>query len=136
MKQYFIYLKRGKNTKTGVHEVHRMYYTSKLKDKDMDESMTFVGEAMLSDDYFIIGSETQHTSILDLNQVEFCYTATTKNSRLVEFSHTFQEMLERAKEGILPYISFDGHRVNRSPILRINGRKTDIKKRDTNFVID
>lgn len=129
MKKYYIYLKTGTKPKTKEPEVFRMYFTSKVKEKDMSDNMEYVGCAELSEDYFIIGSETQYTSVVDLNQVELCYTANTKNGRISEFSHTFQEMLERAKEGILPYISFSGHKVNRLPILKINGKKHSVKNK-------
>lgn len=122
MVKYYIYLEKNIDNETKEKYVCRRYYRKKLKSKDMSERLSYVGEAELSDGYFIIGSETHYTNFVDLNDIEFEYTALLKNRGKSIFRHTFQEALERAKEGILPYISFREHRVINKPILRINGK--------------
>ena len=124
MTKYFIYLDTRYNKKQKKHYHARRYYLKKL-DK-LPENLTYVGNAMLSRDYFIMGSETQYTDIIDLNSVEIQYTAILENGRKTFFSHTFQDLLERVKCGILPYISFKGHKVQGDCKLIINGKLHEV----------
>lgn len=116
MKTWYIYLE------TSSEFVQRRYYRHKLKSYDPDR-LKYVGKAELSEDYFITGSECKYTEIIDLDQVSLVFRAVLRNKKISEFEFTLDEMLYRAKEGILPYLSFAEHRVLDKPILKINGKR-------------
>lgn len=61
-----------------------------------------------------------------LTDVELTYEAILLNGEKSRFTHDLQTMLYRAKEGILPYISFKEHVVNSKPVITIKRNK--IKK--------
>lgn len=119
MKKYYIYREENTDPKTGKPYATRRYYEGKLK--KVPERCKFVGTAELSDDYFIVGSETHHAAITDLDDIILQYSATLKNGDIAMFRHSVQEMLRRAKQGIMPYISFAGHKVQK-PIVQVNGK--------------
>jgi hypothetical protein len=96
---------------------------SKVKQRKLPEHKKLVGEAMLSDDYFIVGCQTRYTNIVDLDDVSLVFSAKLKDGTYSTFEYTIQEMLRRAKEGILPYLSFAEFKVTKSPILKVNGKK-------------
>jgi hypothetical protein len=127
--KYYIYkqirdiIQKGEKPK---RVVERVYFRGKQK---THEKLIYVGEADLTDEFFIVGSETQFTDIVDLNDVEVQYTASLKNGRLATFKHSFQEMLERAKDGIMPYISFAEYKVNeKATKLLIKGELHSLEK--------
>jgi hypothetical protein len=122
MKKWYIYLYKGVDPKTKEPYLCRRYYKKKIK----DNNLTFVGEAELNDEYFIIGCETHYTNIVDLNDIRLEYSATLKGGVITKFSHSFQDMLIKAKEGIIPYISFAECRVNNKPKLIIKGKHFNI----------
>ena len=123
MNKWYIYLDSYIDKKTKQDVVSRRYYRKQLVGKHLLPNLKYIGEALLSDDYFITGSTTKFSYITDLNSVELEYTATLSNGRIATFTHSIQELLERAKEGILPYISFAQHKVLKKPKLIINGVK-------------
>lgn len=75
-----------------------------------------------TDDYFIIGSETHTTDIVDLRDIELEYSAAVVDGSVSYFRHNLQDMLIKAKEGFYPYINFKGFKVNRKPKLVIKGK--------------
>jgi len=126
MNKWFIYLATTQNTKTKEVFSERRYYKRKLN--KLPEGVLFVGEAMLEDNFFIPNSETAYTSFIDLNDISICYTAELANKQVANFEHTLLEMLYKAKEGIMPYLSFAGFKVSKKPIIKIHGRKHNISK--------
>lgn len=124
MTRWYIYLEYNKD-QNGEDYATRRYYRKKLK-KPSDR-LKYVGSAELSEDYFIPGSETKYTEVIDLDHVSLVYKAAVRGGRIKEFEETFQGMLERAKDGIMPYISFAGHRVLNKPILKVNGKRHKVR---------
>lgn len=124
MTKYYIYQELIKDRKTKKEYLHNIYYRSKVKER---ESLKFVGEATLSNDYFIVGCQTQYSDIIDLNDIQLEYSATLKNGTVSNFKHSIQDLLTKAKEGILPYISFAEFKVSRKPRVVIKGKLHTIK---------
>jgi hypothetical protein len=120
MTKWFIYLNKGVHPKTKEEYISREYYRRKVKTSD---TLIFVGEAELSEEYFIINSETHFTDIISLEDIEVEYSATLKNKTVSTFKYTFSDLLIKAKEGLLPYLSFDGFKVSSKPKLIIKGKK-------------
>lgn len=120
MDKWFIYLDKHYDKKTKEPLVTRAYYKKKLN--KVPPNLTYVGEAMLTDDYFIIGSETHTTDIVDLRDIELEYSAAVVDGSVSYFRHNLQDMLIKAKEGFYPYINFKGFKVNRKPKLVIKGK--------------
>lgn len=129
MTKWYIYLEKNvqndpKKSNFGEEYFTRRYYRGKLDKKALRKQpsiVKYIGEAELDEDYFITGSVTKHFPITDFNDVVLNYRADLKNGRVSDFTHTVQELLERAKEGILPYISYAEHRV-RKPFVTIKGQ--------------
>ena len=119
--KYFIYLEKNKDSKTKEEYTCRRYYRKKLK--PIPERLQFVGTAELSKDYFIVGSETHHTDIIDLSSIELEYTAVLRGGSTTSFRHNIQDLLHKAKEGYMPYITFEGFKVTKKPRLVITGKK-------------
>lgn len=124
MTKYYIYQELIKDRKTKKDYLHNIYYRKKVKET---KSLKFVGEATLSDDYFIVGCQTQYSDIIDLNDIELQYSVTLKNGTVSNFKHSIQDLLNKAKEGILPYISFAEYKVSKSPRIVIKGKLHTIK---------
>lgn len=120
MNTWYIYVERGVDVETKIEYRSRRYYRKELK--PCPSNLLYVGQAELSDEYFILGCETQHTDIVDLNDVELHYKAALKDGQVVSFRHTFGDLLVKAKEGIMPYLSFSGFRVVGVPKLIIKGK--------------
>lgn len=123
MKNYYIYLNKSVNKSNNKLEAYREYYQKKLNKSSLGDNRKYVGSAELSDDYFIVGSETHFTNIIDLSDIELEYSAVLKNNKVSTFKITIEDLLYKAKEGILPYISFNGFKVTKKPILRVKGIK-------------
>lgn len=121
--QYHIYLSVGVDEKTGKRFKCRRYYQKKLSKKEQKD-LIYVGKADLTKHYFIVGSEPHIFDIDSLEDIELEYTAYLKSGRKSTFKMTLQERLERAKEGILPYLSFKEHRVAKKPTILFKGQKT------------
>lgn len=119
MKTYYIYIYISTDTQ-GNEYLERRYHTKKIKERD---DLIYVGEAQLADDYFITGAETKYKEITSLSDISVEYTATLNNGQTTRFSHNLQNLLLRAKEGLLTYISFEGFKV-RGYIVKIHGNKT------------
>ncbi len=124
MTKYYIYQELIKDRKTKKDYLHNIYYRQKVKET---EALKFVGEATLSDDYFIVGCQTQYSDIIDLNDIELEYSATLKDDTISNFKHSIQDLLTKAKEGILPYISFAEYKVSKKPRIVIKGKLHTIK---------
>lgn len=124
MTKYYIYQELIKDRKTKKDYLHNIYYRQKVKET---EALKYVGEANLSNDYFIVGCQTQYSDIIDLNDIELQYSATLKNGTVSNFKHSIQDLLTKAKEGILPYISFAEYKVSKSPRIVIKGKLHTIK---------
>lgn len=128
--KWYIYLelnenKDSKSPNSGRPYYTRRYYRKELSDKELKKNSSIVkylGEADLDDDYFIPGSVSHFYPINNLNEVSLTYEASLENGRMSTFVHTFQELLERAKEGILPYISFAEYKVNKKPVVTVKGQ--------------
>lgn len=101
--------------------MERRYYRSKLKNPP--ENLKLVGIAQLELDYFITGSETKFMEINSLSDISVEYRATLESGTRTTFEHNVQELLRRAKEGIMTYISFSGFRVS-GFIVKIKGNRT------------
>lgn len=126
MEKWYIYNAITRDKKTKEEFAERRYYKVKLN--RLPEGVNFVGEAVLSKDFFIPGSETGYTSFIDLSDISLSYTAELSNKQVVNFEHTLSDLLFKAKEGIMPYINFSGFRVSKKPIIKINGKKHNISK--------
>ena len=126
--KYFIYLEKFVDPKTKEKTVSRWYYRKKVKSPR--EELTYVGEADLTDDYFIINCETHYTNIVDLSDVSLCFRAKLKDNKFYNFEYTLEEMLLRAKRGDLCYLSFDGFKVTNQPVLKINGKKHSVYEKN------
>lgn len=130
--KYFIYKK--------VHEkdeetyVSRRYYSKKFTSSDCKKfKLTYCGEGVLNDEYFITGSETKHFEIIDLSKIELQYKAKLKKGKVHLFSHTLERLIQLAKEGVYTYLSFEGFKVQKTPKVIIHGLEIKEKRYDTIF---
>jgi hypothetical protein len=110
MKKYFIY----KMTVEGL--TFKKYSETKLP---INKHCTFIGEGTFTEDYFK-HFESVYSEFVDLADVELTYEAKLTNGNTSTFVHNLRDLLIKAKDGILPYISFAEYKVNINPRITIN----------------
>lgn len=113
MKHYYIY----KMTVEGL--IFKKYSEKPLS---LTKDCKLIGEGSFAEDYFI-HFESVYSEFVDLSDIELTYEATLVNGSTSTFVHNLRDLLIKAKEGILPYISFAEFRVNKNPKITINRNK-------------
>lgn len=119
MKSYFIYK---------ILDDSNDQWIKKFSDTEKKESKhcKLLGTCTVTDEYFIDSNETVFSEFKDLSEVELTYEADLISGEKHRFSFTLSQLLVKAKEGLLPYISFKEHLVNNNPVITIKGKKLSV----------
>lgn len=114
MTKYFVY-------KLIVDDVVKRHY-SRIQLKET-KKCTLVGEGIFSDEFFNDSCDEMYSEFNNLEDIRLTYQAKLKDGETREFSFDLDTLLRKAKDGLLPYISFAEHKVSPNPKITILGRK-------------